>query len=104
MLLGFWVDSWKLQTAHMLVSLLGVGLSLYVMQLWYDPYEHVIVIQLRRLALVVLALALLWSVSYANDKNWDPWPADFLTNVAIDMLLGATIFAVRLRRGSKATH
>ncbi len=108
MLLGFWVDGLHLQTAHMLVSLLGAFMALYVMQLWsrgeITPDINPVISQLRRASLMILALALLWSVSYANDKNWDPWPADFLTNVALDMILGATIIAVRLRRGTKATH
>ncbi len=108
MLLGFWVDSWKLQTPHMLVSLLGVFMALYVMQLWsrgeIDGFEHPLIHHARRFALMLLALALLWSVSYGHDKNWDPWPADFLTNVAVDLILGVTIVATRLRQRAQAVH
>ncbi len=108
MLLGFWVDSWKLGTWHMCVSLLGAFMALYVMQLWSRGEiisdEHPVISQLRRFALMLLALALLWSVSYGHDKNWDPWPADFLTNVAIDMILAVTIVATRLRQRAQAAH
>ncbi len=108
MLLGFWVDSWKLGTAHMLVSLLGAFMALYVMQLWsrgdLSKDEHPIITHARRFGLMLLALALIWSVSYATDKRWEPWPADFLTNVAIDIMLGAAIVNVWCRKLAKAAH
>ncbi len=113
MLLGFWVDGWKLQYAHALVSLLGAFMSIYVMQLWSRgeiiANEHPLITHARRLALMIMALALIWSVSYAADKEWSPWPADFLTNVAVDMILGVTIVASRMRRfrldrQTKASH
>lgn len=108
MLLGFGVEEWQLGTLHTFAALLGVALSLYVMQLWSRgeiTVEHPVIMQLRRAALMVLAMALLWSVSYALDKAWDPWPAQVLVVLAVDMGLAVTIAAAWVRqRGAKAAH
>lgn len=105
MLLGFFVDNWDLSTLHTFAALFGAALSLYVMQLWSRgeiTIEHPAVMIARRASLMLLALAMLWLVSYANDKGWSPWPAQVLLVLAIDAGLLVTVIAARLRQAVTA--
>ena len=94
-------EGFDLNTPHYVAALLGVGLSLYVMQLWAHgevATDHPVVGQLRRTALIILALALLWSLGYADSKKWQPWPSDLLTVIAIDIFLLSTVISHIIRR------
>lgn len=98
--LNQWFDNSSFAVAHNVFCLLGVFLCLYVMQLWSSgaiQKDHPVIMQTRRGAMILLALALLWSLSYAYDKAWDPWPADVLIVIAIDAMLGVTIAAAAMR-------
>ena len=93
-------DNASFIVAHNVFCLLGVFLCLYVMQLWSSgaiQQDHPVIMQCRRGAMIVLALALLWSLSYAYDKAWDPWPADVLIVIAVDAMLAVTIAAATMR-------
>lgn len=105
MLLGFWIDSWDLSTLHTVAALIGAALSLYVAQMWSRGeirIEHPAVLIARRGALLMLALAMLWLVSYANDKGWAPWPAQVMLVLAVDLGLLVTIVATRVRQAATA--
>ena len=105
MLLGFVVDEWNLNTFHTLAALLGVALSLYVMQMWSQGQilaDPPIIMVARRASLMLLSLSLLWLVFYANDKGWAPWPAQVLLVLAIDFSLVVTIVAAKLRQAVTA--
>lgn len=41
----------------------------------------------RRLSILIIALAMLWSVAYANEKSWQPWPGDLMIRLGIDLWL-----------------
>lgn len=101
------LDSVDLKGAHFVASLLGVGLALYVMQLWGHgsvAYEHFVVNQLRRTSLIILALALLWSLSYAEIRQWQPWPSDLLTVIAVDIFLLSTVISSAIQQYKRKTR
>lgn len=52
---------------------------------------------LRRVSLVFLALAFLLSLSYADEKGWQPWGPDLVMRFAVCLWLAATSISVRGR-------
>jgi hypothetical protein len=95
-------DSVDLTGVHFLACLFGVILCVYVMQLmmagaiqFHD--DCVIAYHVRRTALMLLALAMCWALTYSSNKGWQPWPPDVLIVISIDLMLAAGVI-VALRR------
>lgn len=92
-----------LSMAHTALALIGFFLAVYVMQLTQyqgeDGVDPPFIRALRRISLAVLAWALLWSVSYAITKGWQPWPAELMMILGIDGVLLVRALAIRFRVG-----
>lgn len=86
---------------HFWASLIGIALSLYVMQLWSAGQigkDIFCVAQMRRASLVLLALSLIAGLSYADRMKWSPWPTDTLMVIAVDLFLFSTAISAHIRR------
>lgn len=85
----------RLGVAFVLLALLGIALSLWVMQLVFTGAvgheQNRAVRQVRAFALGLLAFSLCWSLAYADDMRWQPWPPTVLIITAIDVFLIATV-------------
>lgn len=91
----------NLGVAFVVAALFGIALCLWVMQLVFSGavgHERSgVVRQVRGLALAMLAFALVWSLAYADDNKWQPWPPDVLIITAIDLFLTSTIVSAFAR-------
>lgn len=111
------LESRNLASLYAFLALVGVVLCLVVMQeIWHDPvssWDPLPLRWLRRLSLALVALVLLWSVSYLLRKDWQPWPPMLGMVAVLDLWLAvqAAILWVRQvpsqwgppeRRGSRA--
>lgn len=101
-----WFDTLDLRTLHVVAALLGVFLALFVMQLWgtgefHSEHEQRWLVHMRRAALMGLALAFLWSLSYADTKNWQPWPTDIAAVLAIDIFLLTNVISSVFKRWTR---
>ena len=98
------LDGVDIRGAHFVVCLLGSLMALYVMQLWSHgaivaPGECQVSYYLRRVALWIVSLAMLWSLAYQSTKGWEPWPPDMFVLIGIDLFLASSIIvAVRRNR------
>ena len=95
------LDRVDLSLIHTILVGLGTFLSVYVMQLGhYDPRngsDSWLVYELQRLGLAGLALSLLWSLLYSENRNWQPWPPDLLAFAMIDVLLATRLITICVR-------
>lgn len=96
-----WLEGFDLTAAHTVLALLGAFLSVYVMQLTHyeaeDDVDPPALRFARRFALALMAWAMLWSLSYSETKNWQPWPAQVLTIMAADAILFIRAIAIKAR-------
>ena len=93
------VESRDLTVIHSILSLVGGGLGLYVMQLVGRDERHPPAVQWAlRASLAVLTLALFWSLLYSLTKQWQPWPPEILLHFGLIVLLAtwASILHKRL--------
>lgn len=103
-LLDTMFDGVNLRAIHYLANLIGAGLALYVMQLWTvgslsTLNDCWLSRQIRRLALWLLILAMLWSLGYSDAKDWSPWPSDVACILAVDLfLISSILVAVKRKR------
>lgn len=97
-------DATNLRNVHFTASFLGAMMALYVMQLWtvgalYIANDCWLSRQARRVALMAVAVAMLWSLGFQDAKNWAPWPSDVALILAVDMFLFSSIVvAIRKKR------
>jgi hypothetical protein len=97
-------DGVNLSGIHYCASFIGAIMALYVMQLWTVGALAIsndcwFAKHARRLALLLVALAMLWSLEYSDSKGWTPWPSDVATILAVDLFLFSSIVvAFRKRR------
>lgn len=95
------LEALDLTAAHTILALLGTLLAVFVMQQTRyeaeDADDPAPMRFARRLSLALLALALLWSLSYSETKSWQPWPAQVLTIFAVDAVLAIRAIAIRAR-------
>jgi len=98
------LESFDLTVIHTILTIAGMLLAIYVMQLtsyvnedFKDPWH---IRWSRRASLAFIALALLWSLSYSQTKSWQPWPPEVALIMAIIMMMAVRAFAIhaRLRR------
>jgi hypothetical protein len=96
------LESFDLRVVHALATLFGCFLAVYVMQLWgtgeLTKSEPRIFVQIRRFGLVALALTMLWSLAYSNQKGWQPWPPHLFIILAVDILMASTVVSALLKR------
>lgn len=103
-------DGLNLTVAHSIASFVGAIMALYVMQLWTVgalavPDDCWFSKQARRLALLMVALMMLWSLSYSNSKGWSPWPSDVGMMFAVDLfLLSSIVVAIKRRLRLKSAE
>jgi hypothetical protein len=87
-----------LTAVHTILALSGMFLAVYVMQLTRfegeDREDHWLIREAHRLALVLYALAMLWSLSYSETKQWQPWPSDLAAFAIVDVMLVVRLLAV----------
>jgi cell division protein FtsW (lipid II flippase) len=95
------LEGTDLRLLHTVLAMFGFFVSVYVMQStqWEaeDGEDPASIRFMRRIAYALLAWAFLWSVSYADTKNWQPWPCEMMTIVAIDLILVIRALAIRAR-------
>ena len=84
-----WLSHQNMTDAHLILSFIGVFLAVYLMQVkWIDAEDKLDPVWLqhsRRLALVVIALGLLWGVSFQDTKGWQPWAPDVIVIAGFDL-------------------
>lgn len=101
MIVDRFLESIDLRTWHMLLSLLGFFIVVYVMQLTHweaeDDVDPAYIRHLRRVSLALLAWSMLWSLSYQETKNWQPWPPEILMILALDMIMFIRALAIKAR-------
>lgn len=100
------LESSNLMSAYASAAIVGAMLAIVAMQMsWNEAVEHGIdpplMLNFRRVSFVLLALALMWSVSYAETKGWQPWPPALAIVMVLDFYLGVLI--VMIARKSRAS-
>lgn len=95
------LEGHDLSTLHTILTLLGFGLTLYVMQLTSHENEDISdppwLRWGRRMALGLVALALLWSLSYSETKRWQPWPPEMMLVLGVIGIMAVRAVAIHLR-------
>ena len=95
------LESYDLTGLHTIAALFGVLVAIHLMQLsWHsvEDYQDPAAIRwAHRTGLALIALALLWSVNYAEVKHWQPWPADVFVIIALDFALVMRAITLHLR-------
>lgn len=95
------LEGLDLTALHTLLTIAGMFLAVYVMQLTSHVNEdHDDTAPLRwgrRSALAGIALSMLWSLSYSLTKSWQPWPPELALILAIIVMLGVRAIAIHAR-------
>lgn len=94
------LDAVDLRSAHAILTFIGVMASVFVMQSigrLTEQGEPKLLAWFRRLILTLLSLAMLWSLSYSQMKQWQPWPPDVAVIAATDAILVLWAVTIRLR-------
>lgn len=96
-------SEFDLRMLHHVACIAGAFMAIYVSALWGrgaiemagDCRTSILV---RRAALTILALALLWSFAISLDKGWQPWPSDLTMILAVDFFLASKLMTAYRRR------
>jgi len=95
------LESSDLTTLHTILTIAGMFLAVYVMQLTsYVNEDHRDSVTLRwgrRASLMFIALAFLWSLSYSQTKGWQPWPPEVALILAIITMMAVRAIAIHAR-------
>lgn len=95
------LEGLDLTTLHTILTIAGMFLAVYVMQLTShvneDHADPPTVRWFNRASLAGIGLALLWSLSYSQTKNWQPWPPEIALILAVIIMLGARAIAIHAR-------
>ena len=103
-LLDSMFDGTSLRSIHLFACFFGSIMALYVMQLWTvgaltASSDCWFARHSRRFALLLVALSMLWSISYQGSTGWSPWPSDVALCFAIDLfLLSSIVVAFKKKR------
>lgn len=94
--------SLDLTTAYFFLALIGTLLAVYwAATLARDPAMlHVPagVVHMRRACILAIAISMLWSLVFAYEQTWEPWPPYLGVVAAIDAYLVASITSAVIRR------
>ena len=102
--INHFIEAFDLRGLHWAASFLGVMLCVYAMQSWSegvtrDDNQFKIVNWMRRIALWMMALSLLWSLDYVETHpRWQPWPCDLASIISVDVFLAAALVGTYTRR------
>lgn len=102
-----WLDTADLVSLHFIACAMGVLLCLFVMQAIATEVikfenECAISYATRRAALGLVALSMVWAMSYAARTGWQPWPPDLAIIASVDLLLATSlILAYRKRQAMR---
>ena len=95
-------EGFDLSSAHALACVFGLFVSVWVSQLWsreaFGGETCWSVRNLRRLSLILFAMALCWSLAYEDARHWQPSPPDLLIIIAVDLYLLATILSAAVKK------
>lgn len=95
------LEGLDLTTVHTILTIAGMFLAVYVMQLTShvneDHNDPLVLRWGRRASLASVALALLWSLSYSQTKGWQPWPPELALVVSVIAILGVRAIAIHAR-------
>lgn len=95
------LDGVDLSGLYTVLSLAGALLAVYVMQATRyeaeDQSDPPVLRNFRTAGLAILALTFLWSLTFSETRQWQPWPPALATTFAIDALLVIRIIAIRAR-------
>lgn len=92
------LDLWPVQA---ILSISAALLAMWVMQCGHVTAEESGWLRfLRRLGTAAVAVGFLWSVSYAWQQNWQPWPPYILVLVGANLAMLASV-AASLRASRK---
>ena len=90
-----------LTVAHMILTMIGFLLAIYVMQLTSHEHEDeddpAWLQWGRRFALTGVAGSFLWSLSYSLAKQWQPWPPEIALHLALILMLLFRALAIHAR-------
>lgn len=93
-----------LTNLHLMLTIFGGLLSVYVMQLTHYEAEDLVdprfLREARRFALALIALAQFASALYSLSHRWQPWPTEIMLIFAVNMHLVIRMVAIwaRIRR------
>jgi hypothetical protein len=86
---------------HLILTLFGGLLAVYVMQLThYEAEDFVdpwIVRTMRRLSLALISASMFWSAWYSMTHQWAPWPPEVILIFAINLGLVIRMVAIWAR-------
>lgn len=95
------LDKVDLMPIQVVLSLSGALLSMWYLQTGISAAvnEPRLLFCVRRLGVALMASGLLWSVSFAYYRSWQPWPPYLVTLLGINVaLLGAILTAHYVRK------
>jgi hypothetical protein len=101
------LESADLTGVFALASIAGSMLSIVAMQMsWNEAMERGVdtpaMLNLRRASFILVSLTLLWSLSYAETKGWQPWPPAVAIVLALDFYLSVLIIMVGMKSGASS--
>lgn len=102
------LEAADLTSVHTFLTIAGALLALFVMNqtshLDEDKDDPFVVRWGNRISMGGIALALLWSLSYSQTKNWQPWPPELALIVGVIAWLAFRALAIHfhLRREGTA--
>ena len=95
------LESVDLSGAYTIFSLAGALLAVYVMQITRyeaeDRADPPFLRNARTAGLATLALMFLWSLTYSEVRQWQPWPPALGITIALDALMLIRVFAIKAR-------
>lgn len=95
------LDGVDLSGFYTVLSLAGALLAVYVMQVTRyeaeDRADPPALRNARTAGLAILSLSLLWSLTFSETRQWQPWPPALIMLASVDALLVIKIIAIRAR-------
>lgn len=95
------LEGWNLSYVLALLALLGFFLAVYVNQLTRyeaeDAFDPPALRTLSWCGYILCAWSLLWIISFAEARHWQPWPPVVLLIVAIDIIMLKRALAIKAR-------
>lgn len=104
------LDGLELRYVMMAVAMAGFFLAIYVNQLTQyegeDMPDPAFVRQGRRILYLLLSWSFLWTLTYADNHGWRPWPPVILMIFSMDgiLIIRAVAIKARIRRTGIKPH